>query len=160
MSLRKLALLAALVMSWAVAGAISTAAADSPLVTTAHTLTLVPGAVLDSRTAGGNTFIDQNICGSASFANGGSYSFCETVLLILHPNNTWVFSGTGEYSGNFPGCGSESGEFEITGGGVVISGIPVGDSYHVVDIGSSGTPGFHFVDGGSDFTSGTITYGC
>ena len=160
MSLRKLALLAALVMSWAVAGAISTAAADSPLVTTAHTLTLVPGAVLDSRTAGGNTFIDQNICGSASFANGGSYSFCETVLLILHPNNTWVFSGKGEYTGSYPGCGPESGEFEITGGGVVTPGGLVGDSYHVVDIGSSGNPGFHSVDAGSDFTSGTVTYGC
>ena len=160
MSGRKLALLAALVMSWAVAGAISTAAADSPLVTTAHSLTLVPGAVLDARTAGGNTFIDENFCGSASFENGGSYSFCDTSHLILHPNSTWVFSGKGEYTGFFPGCGPESGDFEITGGGVGTLGSLVGDSYHVVDIGSSGTPGFHFVDGGSDFTSGTITYGC
>jgi len=160
MSAGKLALLAALVMSWAVAGAISTAAADSPLVTTAHDLALNPVALLDLRTAAGNTFIDERFSGSASFANFGSYSFSNTSHLILHPNNTWVFSGTGEYSGNFPGCGPESGEFEITGGGVVISGIPVGDSYHVVDIGSSGTHGFHFVDAGSDFTSGTITYGC
>jgi hypothetical protein len=160
MSVRKLALLAVLVVSWAVGGVISTAAADSPLVTTTHTLSLVPGAVLDFRTAGGNTFIDENFSGGASFANGGSYSFLNTSQLILHPNNTWVFSGKGEYTGFFPGCGLESGEFEITGGGVVTLGGLVGDSYHVVDIGSSGTPGFHFVDGGSDFTSGTITYGC
>jgi hypothetical protein len=160
MSLRKFVLLAALVMSWAVAGAVSTAAADTPLVTTSHTLTLVPGAVLDSRTAGGNTFVDQNICGSASFANGGSYNFCETVLLILHPNNTWVFSGKGAFAGVYPGCGQQSGDFEITGGGVVTPGGLVGTSYHVVNIGSSGTHGFHSVDAGSDFTSGTVTYGC
>jgi hypothetical protein len=160
MSVRKVALLAALVMSWAVTGAISTAAADSPLVTTAHTLTLVPGAVLDSRTADGNTFLDQTICGNASFANGGSYSFCQTAHLILHPNNTWVFSGKGQYTGSYPGCGPESGDFEITGGGVVTAGVLVGTSYHVVDTGSSGTHGFHSVDTGSDFTSGTVTYGC
>jgi hypothetical protein len=159
-SLRKFALLAALVTSGALAGVVSTAAADTPLVTTAHDLTLVPGAVLDSRTAGGNTFIDQDVCGSASFANGGSYSFCETVRLILHPNNTWTFSGKGENTGFYPGCGQQSGDFEITGGGIVTPSGLVGDSYHSVKIGSAGTHGFHFVDAGSDFTSGTITYGC
>ena len=129
-------------------------------MTTAHDLALNPVALLDLRTAGGNTFIDERFSGSASFANFGSYSFSNTSHLILHPNNTWVFSGKGEYTGSYPGCGPESGEFEITGGGVVTPGGLVGDSYHVVDIGSSGNPGFHSVDAGSDFTSGTVTYGC
>lgn len=103
---RKLLLLAA---SAATALSVAATAGAATSVTTTATFTVTSRTLLGPpRFAGGNVFVDRMACGTASLANGGSWNFCQTVTLVLHPDGTFNADGDGTLTGVFPGCSDAS----------------------------------------------------
>jgi hypothetical protein len=133
-------------------------------ITTAQAISITSRTVSDVRTADGNTLVDQEVCGTASLANGGSYDWCHDEALVIHPQGNWTFNAKGRLTGSFPACGEATTDYYINGNGPsLLSGNLVG-SFRADSIDSSaGTKGFHFSDAG-DLTpavaNATFTYAC
>jgi hypothetical protein len=139
-------------------------AGADPGITTSQSLAFTSRTVLDVRTAGDNTFITRKSCGIASLGNGGSYTFCHTVTVALHPDGNWTFGGQGHLDGSFPGCGDVATDYEINGHGpAMVNGALVGVFRGGSIDASTNTAGFHFGDDG-ELTpapaNSTFTYHC
>jgi hypothetical protein len=159
MVLRKLLLLAALA---ATALSLAATAGAATRVTTTATFTVTSRTLLGPpRFAGGNVFLDRMACGMASLANGGSWTFCQTVTLILHPDGTFTVVGDGTLTGLFPGCGDASSAYEFNGHGTINpDGSLVGpDHFQSVDA-STGSGGFSLAGFATIEDGGTVTYAC
>jgi len=159
MVLRKLLLLVALA---ATALSLAATAGAATRVTTTATFTVTRTPLGPPRFADGNVFRDLLACGTASLANGGSWTFCQTVTLVLHPDGTFTVDGDGTLTGFFPGCGDASTAYEFNGHGTINpDGSLVGpDHFQSIDA-ATGSGGFSL----SGFATiederGTVTYAC
>jgi len=147
--------------------AVTATAAPPTRVTTDISLAITSRTLLDESSADGNVFVDRELCGTGSLANGGSQTWCEHLLLILHPNGNWTFHGTGTIDGSYPECGNVTSDFEINGSGLTNGGLIgatallFGD-FRVGSIGESASD-LHILETG-DLTPGisgaTIRYSC
>jgi hypothetical protein len=155
--------LAASLVALLTAGFVSTAGAVNG-VTTAQTISIASRTVSDVRTADGNTLVDQEVCGTASLANGGAYNWCHDESLVVHPGGNWTFNAKGQLTGSFPGCGAETSNYDINGNGPALAGSNLVGSFRANSIDSANnTAGFHFDDSG-DLTpavaNSTFKYTC
>ncbi len=100
-------------------------------------------------------------CGTASLANGGSWNFCQTVTLVLHPDGTFNANGDGTLTGVFPGCGDASSEYEFNAQGTVnANGSLAGPEHFQSTDGSTSSGGFRLAGAGRIEDGATVTYAC
>lgn len=156
---RKLLLLAA---SAATALSVAATAGAATSVTTTATFTVTSRTLLGPpRFAGGNVFVDRMACGTASLANGGSWNFCQTVTLVLHPDGTFNADGDGTLTGVFPGCSDASRAYEFNAQGTVNpNGSLAGPEHLQSTDGSTSSDGFRLAGFGRIEDGATVTYAC
>jgi hypothetical protein len=159
MALRKFLLLAALA---ATALSLAATAGAATHVTSTATITVASRTpVGPPRFADGNVFRDLLACGTASLANGGSWTFCQTVTLALHPDGTFTAHGGGTLTGVFPGCGAASSAYEFNGHGTINpDGSLAGpDHFQSIDA-AGGSGGFSLAGFATIEDGGTVSYAC
>jgi hypothetical protein len=142
-------------------GLAATAGAATRVSTTATFTTTSRTPLGPPRFADGNVFRDLRACGTASLANGGSWAFCQTVTLVLHPDGTFNADGDGTLIGFFPGCGDASTAYEFDAHGTINpNGSLAGpDHFQSVDA-ATGSGGFRLSGAGTIEDGGTVTYAC
>jgi hypothetical protein len=159
MILRKLLLLVALA---ATALSLAATAGAATRVTTTATFTVTSRTPLGPpRIADGNVFRGLLACGTASLANGGSYTFCQTVTLVLHPHGTFTVDGDGSLTGFFPGCGDASSTYEFNAHGTINpDGSLAGPDHFQSTDGSTSKGSFSLAGFATIEDGGTVTYAC
>jgi hypothetical protein len=157
--MRRLLLLAA---SAATALSVATTAGAATRVTTTATITVTSRTPLGPpRFADGNVFRDLRACGTAVLANGGSWTFCQTVTLVLHPDGTFNADGDGTLTGVFPGCGDASTTYEFNAHGIINpDGSLAGPDHFQSTDGSTSSGGFRLAGAGRIEDGATVTYAC
>lgn len=159
MDLRKLLLLAALA---ATALSLAATAGAAARVTTTATFTTTSRTPLSPpRFADGNVFLDRMACGTASLANGGTWTFCQTVTLVLHADGTFNVHGDGSLTGFFPGCGDAGTAYEFNAHGTInADGSLAGPDHFQSTDGSTGGGSFILAGDATIEDGGTVVYTC
>jgi hypothetical protein len=157
--MRRLLLVAA---SAATALSVVATAGAATRITTTATFTVTSRTPLGPpRFADGNVFRDLRACGTAVLANGGSWTFCQTVTLVLHPDGTFNADGDGTLTGVFPGCGDASSAYEFNAHGTINpDGSLAGPDHFQSTDGSTTSGGFRLAGAGRIEDGATVTYAC
>ena len=139
----------------------ATAGAATRATTTASIMVTSRTPLAPPRLADGNVFRDLRGCGTAVLANGGSWTFCQTVTLVLHPDGTFNADGDGTLTGVFPGCGSASTTYEFNAHGTINpNGSLAGPDHFQSTDGSTSSGGFLLAGAGRIEDGATVTYAC